>query len=999
MPRPLIRFTGAMIGILAATGLRAQDGNAPPADEAGAIVVTGTRIARPGETSASPIQTVEEADFVLTGVVNVEQTLNLLPQIQPSFTNTSNNPGTGAATLDLRGLGSVRTLILVNGRRWIASDAGEVPEVDVNTIPAALIERVDIVTGGASAVYGSDAVTGVINFRLKNDFEGLRLDARQNLAERGDARVTSADLTFGTRFAGGRGNLVAALGWLDQAPLLQDDRLLSREALADGCAVPGTRGPTGASTPVNDPVCAPPNAPALIASGSTAIPGARFAQLAVFPVPGGTALVANPPGLRFDADGSPQPFIPAFDAFNFAPANYLQVGFERWSGNLLASLELPGGIEPYVELSLIRTVSTQQLAPPPYVDRVTVALENPFLTPEARRVLELSYGLDAAGRRGFVGSPATGLRINPAFTGDADGLITPFLFSRLDLGPRQARNERLAWRALGGVRGPLGGDWTYDVHFKHSRVDHDVFYANSGSIARFRQALDAQRDASGAIVCRDASGGCAPIDIFGPGRISAQAAAFIRADPQDLTIVEEQVAEGFVTGSLPWLPAGPLGLATGASWRRNAYDFRPDPLLFTGDILGFMPGTPAAGSVSQWELFAEGHIPLLAGRPLAHELSFDLGVRYSDYVRIGGAWTFKALGIWAPWEALRLRGGYQRAVRAPNVRELFAVAETNIGIVADPCSSDFPSTEPLFEIPAIAAACVRNGVPADLVGTQIFSSPLITTSGNPALDPETAHTWTAGAILAPAPGLRLSVDYYDIRIADAIAVPEPVVLGCIAGAGGDPDDFLCRSFERDSDGAIASLSTMPINFGALRARGIDWQASYGTSLGLLAPDDRIELLLSGTHFFENSYRTSPVAEEARCAGAFGQPCGNTINGTATPRWKLFNQLSYAFDEARISLRHRWFSATRDARFSQGQTFDLPPPRLPEEGERLEARHYLDLAVSFSVAEQATLTFGVNNLTDAKPAITGSNQVQANTDPSLYDVIGRRFFINLVFEAF
>ncbi|WP_338242153.1 TonB-dependent receptor domain-containing protein [Aurantiacibacter hainanensis] len=995
--RSILPLAGALA--IATTGGGAQARQQPGAEPGeGSIIVTGSRIARPDEASASPIQTARHEDFVLTGVASVEQTLNLLPQIQPSFTNTSNNPGTGAATLDLRGLGSVRTLVLVNGRRWIASNAGEVPEVDVNTIPAALIERVDIVTGGASAVYGSDAVTGVINFLLKDDFDGLHLDVRQNLSERGDARVSSADLSFGTDFAGGRGRLIASLGWLDQAPVLHSARLLSREALADNCAVPGTRGPTGASTPVNDPTCAPPNELALVASGSPAIPGARFAPVALFEVPGSDLLAPNGPGLRFDADGTPRPFVGAFDSYNFAPANYLQVGFERWSGNLLASVDLPGGIEPYVELSLVHTTSPQQLAPAPFIDRVSIALDNPFLTPEAREVLERSYGVDAAGQRAIVGSPATGVRVNPAFTGDADGMVTPFLFSRVDLGPRRSLNEREAWRALAGVRWSPSPDWTLDVHAKNSRVEHQVFYENAGSTARFRQALDARRDASGTIVCRDASNGCAPIDIFGPGRGSAESADFIRAEPQDLTIVEEQVVEGFLTGSLPFLEAGAVGIAAGAGWRRNSYDFRPDPLLLSGDILGFMPGTPAAGSVSQWELFTEARIPVIADAPFAEDLNFELGARYSDYSRIGGAWTFKALSSWSPVEALRLRGGYQRAVRAPNVRELFAVAETTVGFVGDPCSNDFPSTRPLTDDPAIAAACIRNGVPAEIVGTQIFSAPLVTSSGNPALGPETAQTWTAGAILSPMPGLRLGLDYYDIRIADAIASPEPIVLGCIAGALADPQDLSCRSFQRASDGTIVSLTTMPINFGSLQARGIDWQASFNTQLGLFSGDDRVNLLLSGTHYFENSYRTSPTTEESQCAGSFGRPCGNTIGGSATPRWKLFNQLSYSWDDFRFSLRHRWFSATRDARFAQGRTFGLPPPRLPAEGEWLEARHYLDAAVTVGITANASFTLGVNNLTDAKPAITGTNQVQANTDPSLYDVLGRRFFLNLTLSA-
>ena len=419
-----------------------------PSDLGALITVTGTRIPRPSLDSASPTQSVDREEFVLTGVANVEQTLNQLPQLVPGFTNTSNNPGTGAATLDLRGLGSVRTLILVNGRRWIASDAGEVPEVDVNTIPAALIERVDIVTGGGSAVYGSDAVTGVINFILNDDLDGLHLDARQSITARGDGRVSSADLSFGTKFLGRRGSLVASVGWLDQDSVTYDARRLSTRALTNGCAVPGTRSPFGDSTPVDDPDCAAPNEIALIAGGSTAIPGSLISNSAFFPVPGSAALVRNRDGLSFDPDRTPRPFSLATDRYNFAPSNYLQIGFRRLSANALASLEILHAFRPYAELAYIETRSPQQFAPVPAFlgigfgrSPVRINLDNPFLTAEAARVLDISHGIDAQGDRGVVGSPATGFSVNPAFGGDADGIVEPFALEFAP-GPRSAPDRQ-----------------------------------------------------------------------------------------------------------------------------------------------------------------------------------------------------------------------------------------------------------------------------------------------------------------------------------------------------------------------------------------------------------------------------------------------------------------------------------------------------------------------------------------------------------------------------
>ena len=1002
----------ALIIGLTSTSALAQAGVDETADDARTIIVTGSRIARPELASASPTQSVDPAAFVLTGVANVEQTLNQFPQLVAGFTNTSNNPGTGAATLSLRGLGSVRTLILVNGRRWIASDAGAVPEVDVNTIPAALIERVDIVTGGASAAYGSDAVTGVINFVLKGELDGLHLDARQSLSTRGDARVSSADLSFGTEFAGERGHLLVSGGWLDQDPVTQADRKFTIRSLSDGCAVPGTRSEFGDSTPVVDPLCARPNELALIAGGSATIPGSLIRGAAFFPVPGSDRLVRNQGGVRFDPDGRPRPFIVDTDRYNFAPGNFLQVGLERFSANLLADLELAQAFTPFVELSWIETRSPQQLAPTPgtlggggrTVPVARINLGNPFLTPDAARVLDVSYGVDAQGRRGFLGGPG-GARLNPAFTGDADGLIAlpAVLQTRLEgLGPRQSRNRREATRGLVGVRGELARDWTYEAYFSRSRVEHTTAFSNSGSASRLQQAILAVRDpATGAVVCIDRSNGCAPANIFGAGNLSAEAADFIRTHPVDLTIVKEQVGEASVQGTLVALPAGPAGLAFGAAWRRSSYAFTPDPALFTGDDLGFQPGAPAAGATEVAELFAEAVVPVLADAPFARALTAELGARYSDYDTVGGVWTWKALLDWTPLAGLRLRGGYQRAVRAPNARELFEEPTRTSANFADPCSIESGQ----LGNPAIVAACLRNGVPADAIGEELIGFPLGEFRGDPNLAAETASTLTIGAVIEPraVPGLSLTLDYYDIDIADAIGTFGGgvfVVPACIAG-GADPADPLCAAYRRDATGAVASIDQPTANLPNVRARGIDWQLALRQRLGRLlgAGEARLDLSFSGTRYFENSFVPNSRFAAFDCAGLFGFPCGNTISGSATPRWKLLNQGAITLGETSLTLRHRWFSATRDARAALADTLGFAPVPLPEEGRKLESRHYFDVSAGFRLADRFDLTLGVVNLTDQSPAITGTNQVQANTDPSLYDVLGRRFFVALSAKLF
>ncbi len=970
---------------------------APPVNEQ--LFVTGTRIQTPNRTSASPVETVRKEDFTLTGVPNVEQTLNQLPQLVPGFTNTSNNPGTGAATLDLRGMGSVRTMILVNGRRWIANDAGQIPEIDVNTIPAALIERVDIVTGGASAVYGSDAVTGVINFVLRNRFRGLELEARQNLTEMGDASVSSADLTFGTGFLGDRGNLVASVGWLDQKPVFQGARDFSSFAASDDCIIAGSQDEFGAGIGTGNFACDAENEEAgYVRGGSGTIPQSRFqggrGALVTTAVPGELVRLGNS---RFAPGGDIVPFIFVDDAYNFAPINYLQVPLERVSGNLLGSVEISRAFEPFVELSYIRTRSPQQLAPAPGVigsgaDSVFPALlnlDNPFLSAESRQILDISFGRDAANQRGFIEGPPGVFVINPAYTGDADGLVSPGrITSRLTgLGPRQIDQQRDAYRGLIGLRGEVAKGWSYEAYYSRSYVAHDSFFYNSASAKRLQQALLARVGPGGEIVCIDPSNGCVPINIFGQQDISPEAADFLRINPVEKTRVKEQMAELVVKGDLLELPAGALKAVFGAAWRETSYTFTPDNSFEEGDTLGFFASIGAAGKTKVFELFGEALVPILEGKRFANELSAELGLRYSHYDSVGGVWTWKVMGNWAPVRQLRFRAGLQQAIRAPNVRELYEEPITNFDAPYDPCAPVNGATL----TPEMVAACARNGA-ADV--SDDFYDSLVTTGGSTDLKAETARTLTIGAVAQPIQGMSATLDYYDIDIREAIGVfgggSQFVVPGCSAG-GADPADPLCQAYDRGEDGFVSELRIPTANLARLRTRGIDWQLTYGFRL----MSGRMQLNLSGTRLLRSDVQFNSNLDALQCDGFHGYPCGNTILGTAMPKWKLFNRASWEIGPATFSLRHRWFSRTKAAFFAMNETLDQPPPTtVPVNAVWMQSRHYFDAAVSFDIASRFGLTLGVNNVFDTQPSLVGFGQVQANTDPSLYDVLGRRFFASI-----
>ncbi|MGH6729514.1 MAG: TonB-dependent receptor domain-containing protein, partial [Sphingomicrobium sp.] len=503
---------------------------------------------------------------------------------------------------------------------------------------------------------------------------------------------------------------------------------------------------------------------------------------------------------------------------------------------------------------------------------------------------------------------------------------------------------------------------------------------------RFQQAMLARRDSSGNIVCIDPSDGCVPINVFGEQDISAAAAEVLMIDPFESTKVKEQVAELAAKGDLAELPAGTLKVVLGAGWRRTSYARAPDDSFEEGDTIGFFKSIGASGSTRAFEFFGEALIPILKERKFAEDLSAELGLRYSDYDTVGGVWTWKVMGNWSPIHAIRFRAGLQQAIRAPNVREVFEETVTNLGFAVDPCA---PINELVLD-DELLAACARNGA----VDLELdFYDTLVTTGGSTNLKAETARTTTVGIVVNPISRLSATIDYYDINIRDAIGVfgggdgSFGAVAGCIYG-GADPADPLCQAFTRGETGFVTELVIPNANLARLRTRGIDWQLSYGFPL----LSGQMQLNLSGTRIITSEIQTNSNLDPIKCAGFFGNPCGRTIQGTANPRWKLFNRASWQIGPATFSLRHRFFSATRDARYSAFETLRQPEPDfIPVNAAKSPSRHYYDAAAAFDIAKRFQLTIGVNNLFDTKPSLVGNQQVQANTDPSLYDVLGRRFF--------
>lgn len=939
-------------------------------DDAGAeaIVVTGSRIARPDLESTSPLTVVAAEEFKLTGQVNVESVLNTLPSVVPGTTAFSNNPGGGVATLNLRGLGSQRNLVLVNGRRWMFYSTNQT--VDLNTIPQFLIEGVDVVTGGASAVYGSDAIAGVVNFRLRN-VVGVEMGSQYSITEEGDGARFNANIAIGAETADGRGKVTVFGEYYDRKPIFQDQRDFSFFALGDGAT---SLVPLGSSTIPAGRLTVPGTATVPAGNGLPALSGATALTRGVGAF--STALG----GIFGDNRAAARPYIGAGavnDSYNYAPANYLQVPQERWLLGGYGEYEITDGITAYTEVAFVNNRVVNELAPTP----LTGAFQF--------NINALAPGLSAADVALFRQIDANEAAIDQAriarglaaqfsnANGTADGVITGNLNKRLlEIGSRAGIDERSSFRALAGFKGSFAENWNYDAYYFYSRNRNSQIQNGNVSRSRFQAGL--------------LNGTVNP---FGNGSITPAAATAISIVTQNATISTLEVATASVTGT-PFnlgLGAQDVGVAFGAEYRTVGSEFIPDTALSSGDVIGFNAGQPTKGNYNVAEIFGELDVPILADRPFFHRLGVRGAARYSDYSlqAVGGVFTWAASGEWAPIPDITFRGGFQKAVRAPNVGELFGGQSQGFPPATDPCSLATARTNA-----TINALCVATGVPASQVGAGVGLQPNAQIEGlfggNPNLGEERSESYTIGAVIRPQfiRGLNITVDYFNITVDNVITV---------AGGGVNNILNLCYNVIQNANSPICNLINREPNTGiiqspfvvaannanlaSLETSGIDVQVDYSTVLpfGLHGEESRLAFSFLGTWTDKNI--TTPVAalpnDIISCAGKFGLNCGDP---QSTFKWT--SRLSWVDGPFTTSVRWRHLSATRDD--DDATDFIV---------ERIKAYNFFDLTMSVDVTDNVGLTAGVNNLFNKKPPIIGDNQEQANTYPGTFDVLGRDFFVS------
>ncbi|MDG5494877.1 TonB-dependent receptor [Niveispirillum sp. BGYR6] len=955
---------GAAIGLAVVSTASAQE---PVIEE---IVVTGSRIARPELTSSSPVAVVDAAAFEQAGAATVDSVLNELPQIIPSLGSFSNNGGNGSATVDLRGIGPSRTLVLVNGRRFIPTNGDGT--VDLNNIPASLVKQVQVLTGGASAVYGSDAIAGVVNFILNDEFQGAQASARYGITGEGDGKERNINFTLGTGSEDGRSHLTFFAEYNKRDEVMAGDRDFSKQALTEG-VVDGK--------------------PTLLFSGSTNTPGARLAR--------GTTV------LTWDANGVPRNFnstrtpTSAGDLYNFSPVNYLRVPQERWSLYATGKHEVNDHINLYAETTYTSNRVPLQLAetpanipqPRPGVPPIRINLTNPQLT--AQTVAQLRALYPASADPTFV-APA-GFTAN-----DYASITTANALSRrmTELGPREQDNNQNAFNTTFGTKGDLFGDFKYDTYFTFGRVSRDVIVRNDVSSSRLRQALNATRDAAGNAVCVDAAAraqGCVPIDIFGPGRISKAAAAYVRSDTNRMQEFEQQVWNGSISGPLFELPAGALSVAIGSEWRKNKYFDRVDDSIRTGDILGFNPALSSAGSFDVWEGFAETYIPLVKDQPFFHNLSAEAAFRYSDYSSVGGVTAWKAGMEWSPVADIGFRGQFQAAVRAPNVLELFRggqVSFPTLNSTVDPC---LLSTAANYD----RNFCISQGVPAGVVGTAAFNA------GRPTqlqsliqgasvvgaeLKEEESKTWTVGAVLTPSflPEFTATIDWWQIKLEDRIGDfgggAAGVIRDCFTSKNLQSTN--CRAITRTADGYLAVVQVPTVNNANRNTAGVDfgwvWNGDLPDSLALFG-DGTFRIKNDVTYRYKYDDQPAINGFVYKCAG-YGGPsfCGEPL-----PRLKSTASFTYRSGPLTTTMQVNYIGSWKNEALLTGSAANtLVYPEVDD--------YYLfDLSGSYEVLEGVTVSAGVTNLFDKKPPMLPDTMIgsQQNTFSNTYDVLGQRFFLS------
>ncbi len=966
------------------------------------ITVTGTRITEPGLVSSSPIYSVGEQEIELQQQPEIERILRLLPITAPAQGENINNGSAGVATIDLRGLGSQRNLLMINGKRMTPYNIAGI--VDTSVIPTALVERIDIVTGGASAVYGSDAISGAINFIMKQDFEGIDFTSYYAETEEGDGGRLNAAITMGVNSGDGRGNVVATLNWTDREALLLGARPLGLLGI-DGASGAGYTEFLAGEPPVA-PVagCGGPNSvDAVQGSGSTTTLPTRVA-------------IAGGPGLgQFHDDGTLQANC---SVFNFNPYNYYQTPQERLGGMVLGHYEMNEHAEAYGRFLFSNTEVTAQIAPSGVFGAAFFTpLSNPFISDQALGVIlaGANAGLAAGTVNGpgiltpdptdepdatlfhnWTDNPDAGIQ---GVVDEADDLNIQYRRRTVEFGPRAGSNTFNAYSLVTGLRGNLVGKWDYDLSFQYGeseRADVSTGYTNLDNITNSIAAVP--DPITGEPVCR-VGGACVPLNLFGGfGAITPEMAAYSSASAIQKQNYQQTIYTASVNGTveqlqLPWAST-PVALSFGTEYREEEGATIPDECLklAPASCLGGAGGNvlPIVGGFDTTELFGEFILPLVSDRTGFRSLNLEAGYRWSDYNPTGINRTWKYGLSWQPTESLLFRAMQQRAVRAPNVGELAAPQSAGLDDASiDPCSIVNAGN-----IDAeLQAVCVSTGMSAAQVGTieDIVSNQVNSFQGTDLENlptPEEADTTTIGFVWTPDFDLvtspTLSLDYYNIEINDVVGTfsAQEVLDGCyVFGVTSECDKIVRVGGTLTLPGS--GLETFTTNLDFLQAEGLELGYSFGVELGEYGA-----LTFNGNvnHYLTQESQAASFIPVLDCLGVYSTSCGQPLPET---RW--INRTIWDISDFQVSMLWRHIGETEIAEDQKAGQFDA--------FEKIEAYNYIDLVGTWQMNDQIRFSLSWSNVLGKEPPVTGDGAGSTafnngNTFPSSYDTVGSVYTIGI-----
>lgn len=930
------------------------------------VEITGSRIPTIAVDGTSPVTQLSAKDIKIDGVRNVEDMLNNLPQVFADQGGALSNGATGTATVSLRGLGADRTLVLVNGKRLPMGNTSS-SAADLNQIPTGLIKRVDILTGGAGAVYGAGAVAGVVNFILKDNFEGAEFQynisgnnhKQQNdyvssvVKGRGfevpeninyDGKIRDASLLIGGNFGDGRGNATLYFAYKKTEAVLQSERDFT------ACALGSTK-------------------TALTCAGSGTNAAGRIGLQT-----GNSYFIG-------DAAGVTRPYTSA-DAYNYGPLNYLQRPSESYGFNAQGHFDINDKMRVYEEFNFHTNHTAAQIAGSgAFGVETTLNYDNPMLTSAWRN----SLGLKESGDTADV-----------------------FVYKRnVEGGGRVADITDTSFRSVLGLKGEVS-NWNYDVFAQIGRVNHSGVQLNYFDNDRISRALDVVTGPAGTPVCRSVVDGsdanCVPYNVYKAGAINKAQTDYLSITALSAGYTQQTVVGANVSSDLgnygiksPMSKQG-IGVSFGVERRNEVYSYTADAATASGSLAGSGGPSPSLeGSFSVKEIFGEVKVPLMEKRPFAEVLEMNTSYRRSDY-STGRKTDTWGVGLdWSPVKLLRLRGSVQQAVRAPTIFDLYTLSGVGLGGPSnDPCAGDSAATDPSDRPSATAAECARTGVTAAQYG-KMPKNPAnqyqASYGGNINVNPEKAKTNTIGFVIEPMRNLTMSLDAFDIKIEDTISSVDPTTALDQCLKTGNP--LFCGMMHRDKFGSLwltddGYIKGGTTNIGAVRTSGFDIGAAYFMKLDTMG---KLNFTLNGTALKKVEVENVPGLGSYNCAGYFGPSCG-----TPTPKWrhKLRTTWStpWSFD---VSATWRHLASTESSKLNSSP---LLSGTVNDRDAHIGQFNYLDLYAQYNLTKNLVLSGGITNLLDKDPPTLSGNATGAggsangNTYPQVFEALGRKIHLNL-----